>query len=261
MCNLYNVGSKDELAIHLRAFGHELLLPDLPKATVGPFDTGWFLRPGPRGWMAQAGQWGLIRPGQPERIDRVQPKAQPGKKPPAPRPRSTNNARLEGIETKPTFKAAWRSGQRCLIPMAWYQEPNWETGKNLWWHLRHADGLPWMVAGLWSEWTDPTTGELVPNFTALTVNCNDHPLLSRLHKPEVDPHTRQPLPWAEQDKRSLVHIEPAHWQAWAQGDIAAAKVLLVPAPLSSFDLAVTVETDQCLAAMRLSSPASQQLLI
>ena len=36
----------------------------------------------------------------------------------------------------------WRRGQRCLIPASWYQEPNWETGRNIWWQLRRADGAP-----------------------------------------------------------------------------------------------------------------------
>jgi putative SOS response-associated peptidase YedK len=30
------------------------------------------------------------------------------------------------------------------------------------------DGQPWVLAGLWSEWTDPVTGELVPSYTMLT---------------------------------------------------------------------------------------------
>ncbi|MDE2434501.1 MAG: SOS response-associated peptidase family protein [Burkholderiales bacterium] len=72
-----------------------------------------------------------------------------GRKPPAPRPRSTNNARIEGIETKPTFALAWKAGRRCLVPADWYAEPNWETGKNIWRHLKRAGGLPWMLAGLW----------------------------------------------------------------------------------------------------------------
>ena len=45
----------------------------------------------------------------------------------------TNNARSETVVSRPTYRAAWAAGQRCLIPAAWYQEPNWETGKNIWW--------------------------------------------------------------------------------------------------------------------------------
>ena len=40
-----------------------------------------------------------------------------------------------------------------------------------------------MLAGLWSEWTDHATGEVVPNFTMLTMNCGAHPLLTNFDKP------------------------------------------------------------------------------
>lgn len=79
----------------------------------------------------------------------------------------TNNARSETAASRPTYRAAWAAGQRCLIPAAWYQEPNWETGRNVWRRMTRAGGEPWAIAGLWSEWTDPATGEMVPNFTIL----------------------------------------------------------------------------------------------
>jgi putative SOS response-associated peptidase YedK len=156
------------------------------------------------------------------------------------RPRSTNNARAETVASKPTFRASWAAGQRCLVPAAWYQEPNWETGKNIWWQLNLSDGLPWMLAGLWSEWTDPATGEIVPNFTMLTVNCDHHPLLSRLHKP--DPA----LPADAQDKRSLVHLEPSQWPIWLQGSSAQARTLLQAAPEAMFDRGDAQRTDALL---------------
>ena len=62
----------------------------------------------------------------------------------------TNNARSETAASRPTYRAAWAAGQRCLIPAAWYQEPNWETGRNVWRRMTRADGEPWAIAGLWS---------------------------------------------------------------------------------------------------------------
>jgi putative SOS response-associated peptidase YedK len=182
----------------------------------------------------------MIRPGQRERIDYIVGKAPPGRKPPAPRPRSTNNARIEGIETKPTFRDAWAHGRRCLIPANWYAEPNWETGKCIWWHLTRADGLPWMLAGLWSEWTDPHTGELVPSFTMITCNCDAHPLLGRLHKP--DPN----LPADAQDKRAVVHVTPNYWDQWLHGTVADALALVVPSPIDVYDLTDAQRTDELL---------------
>lgn len=240
MCNLYHVSHKDEFEIYVRRQTAEWSLVDFDARTVGPNQPGVFYRPNGDQVVGQVGQWGLIRPGQPERIDYL-PSKVPGKRG---RPRSTNNARIETVATRPTFKDAWLKGRRCLIPAAWYQEPNWETGKNIWWQLKRADGQPWMLAGLWSEWTDPATGEIVPNYTMLTTNCDSHPLLNRLHKPDPE------LAPDAQDKRSLAHIEPADWARWLRGSLDEARALVVPPAVEMFDRADAVKTDQVLAQLR-----------
>lgn len=53
---------------------------------------------------------------------------------------STNNARSEELAEKASFKDVWKRGQRCIIPAIDFDEPNWETGKNVWWRFRRADG-------------------------------------------------------------------------------------------------------------------------
>lgn len=232
MCNLYHMAPKHDFEVYIRRHLAKVWLPEAPaKPFVGPFDEGLFLRPdGDGGLQGVNGQWGLIRPGAPGRIDYVQPKPVPGKKLPAPRPRSTNNARSETVATLPTFREAWKAGRRCLIPADWYQEPNWQLGRNVWWQLTRADKQPWMLAGIWNDWVAPSTGEVFPSYTMLTVNCDDHPLLNRLHKP--DP-TRAD---GEQDKRAVVHIEPGHWATWLTASSEDARRLLLPAPLEMFDL-------------------------
>ena len=65
----------------------------------------------------------------------------------------------------------------------------------------------------------------------LTVNCDGHPLLGRLHKP--DPK----LPDDAQDKRSVVPLEPDQWAAWLSATVGDAKEMLVPPPTERFDLA------------------------
>jgi putative SOS response-associated peptidase YedK len=246
MCNLYHMTPKGDAERAIGAHGKRLTGADFPARTVGPFQAGAFLLAGAGAdeLVANVGQWGMIRPGQPERIDYIRPKPQAGKKAPAPRPRSTNNARIEGIESKPTFGHAWKSGQRCLIPADWYAEPNWETGKNIWWHLKRADGVPWFLAGLWSEWTDAATGEVVPNFTMITCNCDGHPLLGRLHKP--DPK----LPADQEDKRSLIHLDPVNWDQWLHGTTEEALALVTPQPHEVFDQTDARRTDDVLAGFR-----------
>jgi len=59
----------------------------------------------------------------------------------------------------------------------------------------------------------------------ITVNCDGHPLLGRLHKP--DPK----LPDDAQDKRSVVPIEFEDVDAWLHGTVEQAKALVqLPAP-------------------------------
>jgi putative SOS response-associated peptidase YedK len=237
MCNLHRLTPKEDLVAYLRAQMARVRLLSYPeKLNVGPFDTGvFFVSDGEGGLIGRAGQWGMIRPGQKGRIEyKERPPSKPGGKPRR-EPMLKNNARIETVATSPAFKDAWREGRRCLIPAEWLQEPNWEADKCVWWQLRRADGLPWMVAGIWSEWTDPETGEIVPNFAMLTFNVNSHPLLSRLHRPDKDRSTGEPLPLEQQDKRGEAHIEPHSWLTWLEGDIDEAKALLVAPPPAFYD--------------------------
>ncbi|RYF29946.1 MAG: DUF159 family protein [Comamonadaceae bacterium] len=146
------------------------------------------------------------------------------------RPMSTNNCRREGMAKSWTFGPAWRAGQRCLIPARMFQEPYWGPyeapfAKSIAWHFERADGMPWALAGLYSEWTDRETGEVVPNYTMLTQNCDAHPLMKLMHKPEKD-MAGVMLPLDKQDKRSVVPIEPKHWDAWLHGSVEQAEALI-----------------------------------
>lgn len=142
---------------------------------------------------------------------------------------STNNARSEELAAKPSYRDAWRSGQRCIIPAASFDEPNWETGKNIWWRFRRADGQPWGLAGLYHPWVNKQTGEILETYTMLTINADDHPLMSRMHKPDPT------LPHDKQDKRSVVAIEQADLEQWLFGTQAAAKELLHPPAMETID--------------------------
>ncbi|WOP14581.1 SOS response-associated peptidase [Ottowia sp. SB7-C50] len=155
-----------------------------------------------------AGQWGLI----------------PHFAKAAKLPYSTNNARSEELAAKPTYRTPWAKGQRCIIPARSFDEPCWETGRNVWWRFRRADGMPWGLAGLWATWTDHATGEIHESYTMLTINADAHPLMSRMHKP--DPK----LPHYQQDKRSVIPIDPENWDAWLTcAPAQAVDLLRIPA--------------------------------
>lgn len=211
MCNRYRPVS---VTVVRDVFGFTLLEEPQPLyATqgIGPWQQGPFIRAG----SAHVGQWGLI----PWFSKARRPTGRGG------RPISTNNCRIETVATAPTFKGPWLRGQRCIIPAEDFDEPNWSTGRNVWWRFRRADGMPWGLAGLWSEWQDPQSGDTVLSYTMLTQNCDAHPLLSRMHKP--DPA----LPAHAQDKRSVIPIEREHWDRWLNGSVEEAMALVrLPPP-------------------------------
>ena len=144
-------------------------------------------------------------------------------------PYATVNARSEELEQKASYKHPWARGQRCIIPAESFDEPNWESGKNVWWRFRRAGGNPWGIAGLWNTWTDKATGEVVESYTMLTLNADAHPLMGRMHKP--DPK----LGPDQQDKRSLVLLEPQDFGQWLAGTIEEARALIKLTPVELFE--------------------------
>ena len=96
MCNLYQMAPRDHVERYFRA-----AVPEVAAVAVGPFGTGLFLRPADGHLQGVIGQWGMIQPGARTR--------RPGS-----RAILTNNARVETLAARPTYRAAWAAGQRCL---------------------------------------------------------------------------------------------------------------------------------------------------
>lgn len=221
MCNLYGSTKEAGIRKHWRpanelpsAWGGDIVAPRKP----GPFirrarDDAAYSR------ELVVGRWGLV----------------PWFSKTADIKYATNNARSEELTEKASYKHPWARGQRCIIPADWFDEPNWEAGKNEWWRFRRADGEPWGLAGLWNVWKDPATGEEVESYTMLTLHANSHPLMKRMHKPDVDPATKMPLPFAQQDKRSVVAIEQADVDQWLAGTVQEAQELLRLTPVEAFN--------------------------
>lgn len=95
--------------------------------------------------------------------------------------RHTYNARLETVASKPSYRDAWRSARRCIIPAEAIYEPDWRTGKAIPARICRVDGKPLGIAGLWSAWPSPK-GEIIHSYTMLTINADSHPLMSNFHK-------------------------------------------------------------------------------
>ena len=209
MCNRYHPARGDEFYEVFRALPPE----NLPVGPIFPRKPGVFVRTRDERREAVVGQWGLI----------------PWFAKALPLQFSTNNARFEELAEKATYRDPWKRGQRCIIPAASFDEPNWESGKNQWWRFRRADGRPWGLAGLWNTWRDRETGEIVESYTMLTLNADAHPLMSRMHKP--DPK----LAAHEQDKRSVIAINEADWDVWLQGPHEGATPLVRLTAIEDFD--------------------------
>lgn len=117
--------------------------------------------------------------------------------------RRTYNARSETVATLPSFRTAWRHRQLAVIPVQAFFEPNYETGRAVRWRIGRRDGKPFGLAGIWEQ-RILDGGELLWSFSMLTVNADDHPLMSRFHAPG-------------KEKRSVVVLEDDAWDAWLQG--------------------------------------------
>lgn len=114
--------------------------------------------------------------------------------------RKTYNARSETVAKLPSFRDAWRKGQRCIVPAECIFEPNWESGEAVRWAIQAPGQVPVAVAGIYSRWKAPD-GQWRFSFAMLTVNADGHPIFQRMHRPG-------------DEKRMVVILPEADWGAW-----------------------------------------------
>jgi putative SOS response-associated peptidase YedK len=95
------------------------------------------------------------------------------------------------IISKPAFRKAIRS-QRCLVPADAFIEGTTEKRLSDPFCVFVKDHYPVALAGIWDEWTDKGTGELVRSFAVITTSPNE--LLQQL------PHHRMPVILNERDE-------------------------------------------------------------
>ena len=92
----------------------------------------------------------------------------------------TLNARIETINQKPSFRDAAKN--RCLVLIDGFYEWQWldPKGKNKQKYLiTRPDDEAFALAGLWNQWTDKTTGEILNTYTILTKEANK--LMAEIH--------------------------------------------------------------------------------
>jgi putative SOS response-associated peptidase YedK len=93
----------------------------------------------------------------------------------------TFNARAESIDKKPSFSSAVRS-KRCIIPVKGFFE--WQhVGKDkIPWYIYNADNEIISLAGIYDDWIENSTGEVVSTFSIITTDANE--LMAVIHNTE-----------------------------------------------------------------------------
>jgi putative SOS response-associated peptidase YedK len=126
--------------------------------------------------------------------------------------RKTFNARLETIQEKPSFREALKS-RRCLVLCRGFYE--WETrDKEKIPHYIYLKGEePMAMAGLYENWTDRESGEIISTCTIITTAANR--MMEKIHNTKK----RMPLiltreneiPWIDPDldkEEAIGYLKP-----------------------------------------------------
>lgn len=127
--------------------------------------------------------------------------------------RQTFNARSETVDSKPSFRDAWKYARHCIIPADAFYEPDWRSGKAIPTRISAVDGQPLGIAGLWAWWKPPGGAEEIHSFTMLTINAAEHPIMRNMHRPE-------------DEKRMVVILPPDRYDAWLSAPAAGSTEFL-----------------------------------
>jgi putative SOS response-associated peptidase YedK len=145
--NRYGATFLDPDKYHPSYYYHAFSLPDLPAICSGQTDKIRMLK------------WGLIPSWvkSKENADEIRFK--------------TFNARAETVDSKPSYSASF-STKRCIIPVRGFFEWQHTSSGKVPWYIFRADEDIISLAGLWSNWVDDKTGEVVDTFSIITTEAN-----------------------------------------------------------------------------------------
>jgi putative SOS response-associated peptidase YedK len=85
---------------------------------------------------------------------------------------NTLNARGESIFEKPSFRDAAKH-KRCLIYVDGFFEHHHKNQQTYPYYFHRNDGEPMILGGLWSEWVDQESGEILKTFSIVTKRGNE----------------------------------------------------------------------------------------
>lgn len=89
------------------------------------------------------------------------------------------NARAETAAEKPAFRSAFKRRRCLVIATGFYEWQQQADGPKVPMFITVQGGDPFGMAGLWENWTNPDTGEILSTCTILTTSPNA--LMERIH--------------------------------------------------------------------------------
>ncbi|MBS1782711.1 MAG: SOS response-associated peptidase [Bacteroidetes bacterium] len=116
--------------------------------------------------------------------------------------KNTLNAKIETIHQKPSFRNVVNN--RCLVLADGFYEWQWLDPKGKQkqkYELTLPNHEAFAFAGLWSEWIDKSTGNIIYTYTILTTEANE--LMSQIHNTQ---------------KRMPIILSPESEQDWLRGE-------------------------------------------
>ncbi|TGE26438.1 SOS response-associated peptidase [Hymenobacter metallicola] len=118
------------------------------------------------------------------------------------------NARAETLPEKPSFRQLLQR-RRCLVLAdsfyEWQQTAPTVKGPKTPHRILLRNEQPFAFAGLWDEWVDRSSGEVVPTFTIITTEPNE--LMMQLHNrmPVILPDRQAELAWLDDGQPNSSH--------------------------------------------------------
>lgn len=90
----------------------------------------------------------------------------------------TFNARAESLDQKKTFSSAFQK-KRCIVPVMGFYEWQHLGREKIPWYIYYEGNQIMSLAGLYDQWHDTNTGEILKTFTIITTNANE--LMAEIH--------------------------------------------------------------------------------
>lgn len=116
---------------------------------------------------------------------------------------ATINARADKVATTPAYRAAWKRGQRCLVPACGYYEWRKTPDGKQPWYIHRADRVPLMFAGVWDRWQDDNAS--LHSYSIITTEAL--PAIEHIHG-------RMPLGLPIEAAEEWLHGEPGDCHRW-----------------------------------------------